>query len=185
MVALVGAAVLLDLAGVAGYRSGLVLVAVPMVLGPVVAAWALARRSGSWTVWALAGAVAGLCATAVLGARAPYSEGELVRRMDDLDLPFFEVARQQETGSSWCRPDCPAVERTYEVPDVGVQSTMVTVGLALVRADLVEDRDLPQLSSGPFLRVRSSRLTVEVHAEEADDGTLRAVRIRYAAARPG
>lgn len=161
------------------------LVAVPLVLGAGLLVWRLLRGNPAAVTWAIAAGVVGLSVTAFLGTRAPESRGNLERRLNGLDLPFFEVSHQREAGHSWCRTSCPLVERTYTVPDVGVQSTMVTVALALAKADVLTQDDLRRVGRDAFLRVRSDRVDVEVRVDEADDHTIRAVHIRLTSHHPG
>lgn len=175
----------LDLAGVAGYRAGLVIVAIPLVGGSALLFWWLLRRNPARVQWAAVAAIVGLVATAVLGSRAPDSSGVLEGQLDELSLPFFELREQTESGHSWCSPTCPRVERTYDVPDVGVQSTMVTVGIALAKAGLMSDDDLRRIGRDRFLRVRSDRVEVQVRIDQGDGDAVESVRIRLQSRRPG
>ena len=184
VLALAAATALLDLGGVAGYRAGLVIVAIPLVGGSALLFWWLLRRNPARTQWVIVTAIFGLIATAVLGTRAPDSRGVLERQLDELTLPFFEVEKQTESGHSWCAPSCPRVERTYDVPDVGVQSTMVTVGIALAKAGLMTDDDLRSIGKDRFLRIRSDRVEIEVRVDEGEGDAVESVRIRLESRRP-
>lgn len=175
----------LHLGGVAGYRAGLLICAAFLVLLGPLSLWAVLRRGANASTWGVVAGVVGLVVTALLGAHAPFSGGALTTQMDHLQLPFFRMTRQTQAGHSWCRPHCPSVTRTYDVPDVGEQSTMVTVGLALVRSGVIADaRQLAQISQRPFLRVREQRRLVEVRVSSSPDSRVTGVTIRYIALRP-
>lgn len=182
------AAIGLHVAGVAGYRRGLVLVAFPLVLGSGAGtAWALdvrpTRREDRWP-WIIAAVALGLVATAALGARAPMSHGALAAELDALQLPFFDVATEDRMGHSWCRPTCPVVERRYDVPDTGVQATMITAAVALAERGLLADEELRKIDGTPELVVADERRHLTVRVLQDDGGAVTGVRIRAESKRP-
>lgn len=174
------ASVALDLAGIGGWRGGLLWVGVPLVGGSIgLATWSL-RATPSRTTWTLVAAVAGLILTGVVAPRATASPGALSERMSKLSLPYFERTAETRRGHSWCRPTCSVVDRTYKAPNTSVRALAITVAGAMYGQHLFSDAHrIAQLGKDRYLLVRARRLTAEAFITRTETGFT--VRIRYSA----
>jgi hypothetical protein len=165
------------LVGLGGWRSGALVVGAPLVLGGGALAFIALREVEGRIVWAAAVAVVGLSLTGLVGQRSPYSTGRLAQELDALDLPFFTVVSQVESGHGWCRPTCPAVTRVYRGPDTSAQAVMVTLGSALIARGLIRDTTaLRDIAATDSVRVVTRDYSLRAGIERAD-ATLRSRRI--------
>ena len=175
----------LHLLGVAGYRGGFLWAALLLGAGGgTLCALLLPRRVSYRFVWAGAAAIVGVTIAGALLDAAPPSRGRLHETLDDLDLRFFTLTAQHESGHSWCQPTCPVVQRSYEAPVGASGPALLTVAAALVRAGLL-DEDSPLLHAEPRDRfeVRGDELHIAVEAREPTPGERVGVTIRAEALR--
>lgn len=127
--------------GIGGYRSGALLAGgILAATGGGPAAVLIRRSDGGWRVASvIALVVVGFVAGAHLATIAPLSKGRLVELLDEVDAPFFEPIRTQQTGDSRCSRHCPVVERTYRGPNIGHRQSVLLMLVALHLADLAPD----------------------------------------------
>ena len=182
VVYLLSAAAVLDDAGVAGYRLGFLLaLGVLGMSAPVMVM--LGGTFDNRTLWAAVLLVFSLVIAAVLVDRAPPSTSELLRRLDGVDLPLFEVTGERRFGSSTCRPRCPAVERIYAAPATAPFAAVSRVVLGLRQAGLVGDEIFERNVRETTVRHRTSDgLSIYVRARAAEPGRPVEVTIRLAVA---
>lgn len=121
---------LLDLGGVAGYRTGFLIVAALLA-----ATYALPLRliGGDRVAraWLLVATVIAVVMAGLLVDRAPYSSPRLAGEMNALRVPQFEVVEESHRGNGRCRPSCPTVTRVYEAPFVTKRALVVQIATAL------------------------------------------------------
>lgn len=167
--------------GVGGYRGGFWICLAALVVVPTLTL-GTASRSERRSALLYLGASALLAATAAswLVAESPPSAGRLSDRLDALDLPFYEVVDERRTGSSTCRPTCPAVVRTYRGPATGVRAAIVNTAVALDAEGLLGPPGLRRTFTEAPLSERVDGLRVRVDADR-DEGPIRLV-IRLAVA---
>lgn len=169
--ALLLAAVVLDVLGVAGYRHGAPLVAAGLALGGALVSWLLTRRP--W--FAVPVAVLGVMLSGLLASRAPWSTGRLEAVLDDLEhLDGFEVLESERRGHSWCRPECPSVTRTWRAPDTSPRASVLVMTLSLAEARLAPPMDaIGARVLTDELAIRGDETDLIVRAERLEPGDLR------------
>lgn len=175
-----GATALIDVLGVAGYRSGFFLVtALLLVLfvGPLL----VLGGPGLPKLWLLFAGIMAAVAAGVLVDRAPYSAGRLAVEMDRLPLPDVGVLQETRRGNSRCRPACPQVTRTYDTPQTSARASIVQIALALEQRGFGVDLATTYRRGSAFA-ASSDRMRARVDAPTRD-GRLQLV-ITFTALKP-
>lgn len=177
------AGVVVDFAGIAGYRGGFLLATAALAVGPLLLLARFGRDIAGRGILAAAFLILAVTGAAVVHDRAPESHGELARRLDGLDLPLFEQVSESRLGSSTCRPSCPAIERRYDAPSTAPFAAVSRVSLELLRRGMITVDDRPRnLRSADFTATTTDGLHfhVRARAKESPEGPVR-VTIRLTA----
>jgi hypothetical protein len=167
---LAGAAIVLHLGGVAGYRLGFLWAALVLAGGGalLLLVGTDARFPGRW-LWLATVVLLGVTASGWLVDHAPMSKARLAAEIDRIDLPFVRVLGERRRGHSWCRPTCPVVERTLRAPNTTTFKTILDVAaLMRVHGMLPDLEPVGRRHPEHFLRVPGPRTVTEIRADSAD-----------------
>jgi hypothetical protein len=182
---LVGAAVVANALGLAGWRGGFVVAFAVVASGAAVIAWfgGVAATTGERAAWLVGVAVVAVLLSARSVDAAPPSQARLQARLDHLKLPFFRVLTTTSGGHGWCRPTCPQVERTYEGPALLPPATVAEAIGALNVEHLVPDVRAAFIAARqrPATTIASRKLVALVSA--TSDGQHARLTIRLVARR--
>lgn len=161
LAAFVGLTAALHVLGVGGWRLGWLWVGISLVPGSAALTAVVLGHTPRRIAWSAAMAVCGLAAVGVLTQSAPLSKGVLAERIDRLSLPFFEEVSRRAGGHSWCRPECPQVERSYLPPDTANPDLpILTVLLALQAEGLLTEDQVSQFAGRDSVVAEGEDFTV-------------------------
>lgn len=154
------------LLGIGGYRNGRILIGIVVSAGAAtVFRLATPRDAFDPRIWTFSVALVTFTLGTIVGAAAPASRGALSAELDTIPLPFFVVVGEETSGHSWCRPQCPVVERRYRGPRTNPEAALATVVGALAAAKIeVSQVELSTTERRGTMEARTPRYRIRVIA---------------------
>ena len=168
---------LLDRAGIGGWRGGVVLGMAVTGTGAAVVTRLCGRRAfQSAGLWATAALLIGVTVGAVAAEAAPWSVGRLDQQIGNMRIEYqlYRRVLESSSGHGWCSPHCPTVVRVYEAPNGSYQEALAVAFIGLKRlgfpGDLKKEYDE---QVGLVIRRTSSRMRAVVTLDRPADGRVR------------